>query len=188
MLLISSCTEEEDQAGILTEIEISDLVFLRQEEKLAHDVYIYAYNKYADQIFKNIATSEQTHMDKIEALLKTYGISDPAVNLRDGEFTDTHLQSLYQQLTQKVDISLKDAYIVGATVEDLDIQDIEYFQSNTNQSDILDTYDALSCGSRNHLRSYTGRLEKLGYDYIPQFISADTFQAILDSDHESCGN
>jgi hypothetical protein len=35
--------------------EISDLTFLREEEKLAHDVYIYAYEKHNDAIFLNIS-------------------------------------------------------------------------------------------------------------------------------------
>ena len=46
----------------LTDEEIEDLRFLREEEKLAHDVYLYAYEKHNIMIFQNISNSEQTHM------------------------------------------------------------------------------------------------------------------------------
>ena len=46
----------------LTSQEIDDLVHLREEEKLARDVYRYLYEGWNQWIFDNIAASEQQHM------------------------------------------------------------------------------------------------------------------------------
>ena len=43
---------------VLTENERNDLLYLREEEKLARDVYLNSFNKYGLKIFSNIASSE----------------------------------------------------------------------------------------------------------------------------------
>lgn len=179
--------ELERQTNIeLTPIETQDLVFLREEEKLARDVYLYAYDKYQHQVFYNISQSEQTHMDRVLTLLNTYGLQDPVINER-GSFSNPVLQQLYVELTAKVDISLIEALNVGATIEDLDINDLETFEANTTKVDILKVYSNLKCGSRNHMRSFNYQLDINGIEYIAQYISQDEFNEIIDSEHERCG-
>lgn len=185
----SSCSKNDDDPTIIPDIsekEKQDLKFLREEEKLARDVYMYAYDKYQQRIFNNISLSEQSHMDKILTLLNIYNIKDPVINER-GKFSNQELQDLFNELTEQSDISLVEALKVGATVEDLDIKDIDEFESNTQKVDILDVYDQLKCGSRNHLRSFTSQLELNSMDYEPQFISIDEFNDILESANEKCG-
>jgi len=160
---------------------------LREEEKLARDVYLYAYDKYGLNIFTNIAQSEQRHMDRVLTILTTYNIDDPASTER-GVFNNSTLQNLYNILTAKVDSSMLDALIVGATIEDLDIKDIEEFKTRTTKNDILDMYDNLTCGSRNHLRSYYSQILANGGTYTPQYISQDEFEAIINSSKEQCGS
>lgn len=170
----------------LTAAEKQDLVFLREEEKLARDVYLYAYDKYEHQIFYNISQSEQTHMNRVLDLLNTYGLEDPVINER-GSFSNQTLQQLYIDLTAQVDISLVEALKVGATIEDLDINDIVTSEASTLRSDILKVYSNLECGSRNHMRSFTYQLERNEITYIPQYISQEDFNAIIESDKERCG-
>ena len=170
----------------LSDTEKQDLLFLREEEKLARDVYLYAYNLYHHQVFYNISQSEQTHMDQILALLNNYRIKDPALN-EPGSFSNHTLQMLYDELTNQVDISLLEALKVGATIEDLDINDIASFESNTLKVDILNVYSILKCGSRNHLRSFIYQLDMYDYDYIPQYISEEDFNEIINSYNERCG-
>ncbi len=169
----------------LTQDEKDLLLHLREEEKLARDVYFYAFRKYGQQIFSNISNSEQTHMDQILGLINKYGLVDPAKE--EGTFTNEGLQTLYDQLTAKADLSLNDALIVGATIEDLDIQDIEEFRPFTSKADILAVLDNLQCGSRNHLRSYYSQITSNGGTYTRQFISQNMFDAIINSQHEKCG-
>ena len=183
----TSCSEDDSTTETLTNTEKEDLLFLREEEKLARDVYLYAYDTYGLTISNNISQSEQMHMDEILALLNKYGLDDPALPTR-GEFVNQELQTLYNQLTAQVDISELEALKVGATIEDLDIYDIEEFESNTDKNDLLDAYAKLRCGSRNHMRVYYSELSARGYTYEAQFISANELSDIVNSDRERCGN
>lgn len=189
--LIYSCFSEdtkdilEPQVAI-SQVEINDLKVLREEEKLARDVYIYAYNIYGNNIFTNISKSEQQHMGEILVLLKKYNIDDPALP-ENGKFTNQELQKLYIDLTEQVDMSLVEALKVGATIEDLDIRDIEDFEDRTNKVDILSTYAMLKCGSRNHMRNYYSQLENNGVTYTSQFISESELIKIITSSNEQCG-
>ncbi len=184
--LFSCKTQNETTELSLTQEEENDLLFLREEEKLARDVYLYAYDKYNFQVFANIAGSEQNHMDAVLALLEKYGLSDPASQVR-GEFTNPDLQALYDQLTARVDVSLLEALKVGATIEDLDINDIETFKDNTDKSDLLSVYGRLECGSRNHMRSFYAELLTQGFTYTAQYISQQELEAIVNSTREQCG-
>ena len=64
------------QTVALTDDETDWLTYMREEEKVARDVYLYLNEKWNVRIFKNIAASEQTHMDAIKALLDTYTIPE----------------------------------------------------------------------------------------------------------------
>lgn len=77
---------------------------------------------------------------------------------------------------------------MGATIEDLDINDIDDFINNTTKSDLLAVYDNLSCGSKNHLRAYTSQLDINGVNYIPQYITIDYYNTILSESNSGCGN
>jgi hypothetical protein len=187
--LTISCSDEttnEDQLVALTEQEKEDLLFLREEEKLARDVYLFSFDIYEDGIFKNIASSEQQHMEAVLTLLNKYGLSDPTSS-EIGVFKDQVLQVLYDQLTTASKESLLNALTVGATIEDLDINDISIFESQTTKADLLNVYDMLKCGSGNHLRSYTDRLNLLGLDYSPEYISLEEYKAIIISERVRCG-
>ncbi|SDW93101.1 hypothetical protein SAMN05444411_102492 [Lutibacter oricola] len=171
----------------LSEEEIGDLLFLREEEKLARDVYLYAYSVYNTTIFKNIAASEQTHMDAILVLLNTYNIEDPIL-AEQGKFSNEILQNLYISLIEKCNISLLDALIVGNTIEDLDINDIELNENRTEKEDLLLVYASLKCGSRNHLRNFNNQLINNVGTYTPQYINQETFNNIIISENEKCGS
>lgn len=188
-IMFSSCSNDNNTAPLasLTPNEISDLKFLREEEKLARDVYMYSFDKYQISIFNSIAQSEQQHMDSVLNLLNKYGITDPASTQR-GIFKSTELQALYNSLTAQSAISSIEALKVGATIEDLDINDIDDFINNTSKSDLLSVYDNLTCGSKNHLRAYTSQLDINGVNYIPQYITIDYYNTILSESNSGCGN
>lgn len=170
----------------LSDQEKSDLLFLREEEKLARDIYLHAWEKYQHMAFDHISHSEQTHMDKALELINKYGLTDPASTER-GVFKNPDLQALYNQLLAKTDESELDALIVGATIEDLDINDIDNLITHTTNADLLAMYDNLNCGSRNHMRAFSGQIEANGGTYTPQFISAEKYKSILESEKENCG-
>lgn len=187
LIMLSSCTDDNKISStiVLTQTEKDDLKFLREEEKLARDVYLFSYNKYQISIFNSISQSEQKHMDSVLGLLTKYGISDPA-STEIGVFVDKDLQSLYNSLTAQAGISSIEALKVGATIEDLDINDIDHFIANTTKSDLLSVYDNLTCGSKNHIRSFTSQLSLNGVTYVPQFISVEYYNTIISSPSGGC--
>ncbi|NOR83897.1 MAG: DUF2202 domain-containing protein, partial [Ardenticatenales bacterium] len=84
--------------GVLTDAEASGLLYMREEEKLARDVYLTLFELWDFQSFANIARSEQTHTDAVQRLLERYDLPDPAGGQSVGEFTNPDLQALYDQL------------------------------------------------------------------------------------------
>jgi len=192
LIAVTACSTENDDPVIeeegqveLTQAEKNMLIKMREEEKLARDVYLYLYNQYGLNIFNNISNSEQIHMGKVLELLNKYDIDDPALS-NPGGFSNQDMQNLYNQLTAQGDNSLIDALKVGATIEDLDIYDLEEFINQTDKQDIIDVFDFLNCGSRNHMRGFYNQLNNNGGAYTPQFISQQEYDNIVASQHESC--
>jgi hypothetical protein len=186
------CTKEE--TGVsgpelqLTTIEQQDLSYLREEEKLARDVYLYNKELYGLNIFGNISSSEQTHMDKVLELLELAGLEDPMKSNSIGEFNNAELAALYTELTEQSSVSIVEALKVGALIEDLDIDDIEKMMTHTTNTSVLKVYSNLVCGSKNHIRAYTINIENNGETYTPQFISVDYYNQILSESSGGCGN
>ncbi len=177
---------QENNKEILTNEEKHILRELREEEKLARDVYLYAYEKYGLPIFSNISHSEQRHMDQALYLLEKYDLGDSATRQK-GVFNSKKLQELYKRLTAKVDKSLLDALEVGAIIEDLDIKDIREFRKKTNKILIINTFNKLECGSRNHMRAFIAQITSRGRKYRPHYINESLFTEIITSPHERCG-
>ena len=159
--------------------EMAGLITMREEEKLARDVYTALSARWQNRIFANIAKSEQAHMDALLALLKKYQITDPAGTNGPGAFTDTTLQNLYGVLMEKGSVSAAEALQVGALIEDLDIADLKRHLSETDNTDITLVYDNLERGSRNHMRSFSRNLSVIGVTYTPQFITQEEYTSII---------
>ncbi len=202
-LLVSSCDDSDNSIDDLpdtTELncslnnpspsinttEANLLKHMREEEKLARDVYRKLYELYGVNIFNNISRSEQTHMDRILCLLEYYEIEDPASET-SGVFENTSLQNLYDSLIIQGSISITEALKVAATIEDVDIYDLMEFIADTTNPAIISVFDNLTCGSRNHMRSFITQLTNHGEAYTPQFIDEVLFIEIINSNKEQCG-
>jgi hypothetical protein len=168
--------------------EESGLLFMREEEKLAHDVYVQLYITWGTPIFNNIAASEQTHTDAIKLLLDKYDLTDPVGNNLMGVFVDTILQSLHDNLMADGVISLVVGLKVGAIIEEVDILDLqEQLANNVDNADIELVYNNLLKGSRNHLRAFVKELEINGVPYVPQLLTPEAYKEIIDSNMERGG-
>ncbi len=162
----------------LTNAEAADLLFMREEEKLARDVYITLYAEWGVRVFDNISGSEQTHMDKILDLLVKYGLDDPALGF--GEFSDAELQELFDDLIGLGLQSKLDALMVGALVEEVDMEDIVHAMDRTDEADILTVYGNLLAGSKSHMNAFVRNIEAItGETYVAQWISQEEVDAIL---------
>ncbi len=164
----------------LTQDEVQSLIHMREEEKLARDVYLTLYNQWNLRVFSNIASSEQSHTNAVKTLLDRYNIPDPVTNDSIGYFSDPQLGALYQTLVEQGSRSLLDALIVGATIEDLDIYDLdEALENIAVNPDVIRVYTHLVHGSENHLRAFYGQIVNRGGAYSPQYISQERFDEII---------
>ncbi len=76
-VVVASAAASTLHASGLTEAEVEGLLYMREEEKLAHDVYVTLYGIWGTPVFQNIANSEQTHTEAVKNLLDIYGLEDP---------------------------------------------------------------------------------------------------------------
>jgi len=172
--------------GELNQAEIDGLLFMREEEKLAHDVYSVMYDLWAKIVFSNISNSEQTHTNAMLLLLDRYNLDDPAEGNSIGTFTNAILQNLNDTLVASGSASLIDALMVGAAIEEIDMIDIKtYINQVEDNDDIVMVYESLLKGSRNHLRSFVSNLEKQGVIYTPQYMEPTEYEVIINSPIEN---
>ncbi len=167
---------EEDS---LSAEEIEDLIFMREEEKLARDVYIKFFQLYSIRPFSKIARSEASHMRAILFLLNRYGIEDPVGDNEVGEFTNPELAELYTQLIATGSQNEIEALKVGAAIEEIDILDLIEAMENSDNPDIDFVYSRLLRASGFHLRSFVWNLHVRGVEYVPQYLTIEEFNRIL---------
>lgn len=161
--------------------EKNDIIFMREEEKLARDVYDSMYNKWQVNPFGNIRKSERVHMDKMKALIDMFTLEDPVIKTNDepGKFMNATLQQYYHQMVAEGSNSLVNALMVGARIEEIDIKDLNEKIALTKDAAITETYKQLINASHNHLRAFVRRLKSEGVIYTPSFLNETTFNSIL---------
>ena len=127
---------------------------MREEEKVARDVYLTLYDEWGLRVFSNIASSEQQHMDAILTLINLYGLTDPVGSNDVGVFTNPDLQALYDDLLAQGLESPAAAIEVGILIEQTDIADLQTRLAATDNSNIERVYNNLLRGSQNHLAAF----------------------------------
>lgn len=143
---------------VLTEKEIEGLLWMREEEKVARDVYLTFYELYGSLVFKNISKSEQAHMDAILYLINGYKLTDPA-SAEIGKFTPG-FQTIYDGLIAEGKKGLKEALQVAVKIEVMDIADLQTSVSETKVPNLVRVYNNLMAASKNHLKAFNFNLSK----------------------------
>lgn len=169
--------------------EAAGLQFMREEEKLAHDVYVTLGDTWGLRVFDNIAAAEQQHTDAVAYWLSYYRVNDPAAGNALGKFTDPELQALYDKLVAQGKQSVVDALRVGATIEEIDILDLQERMAATTNATLDRLYGNLQAGSENHLRAFAANLKnRTGQTYAPQYLSQAEYNQIVSAASGSAGN
>ena len=161
----------------LNQSEVDGILYMREEEKLARDAYWAFGGRYGLPVFDNIAEAEETHMNSVKVLMDKYDLEDPI--LEAGEFANSDLQALYDDLVEQGNSSVEEALRVGAIIEETDIQDLLDRLAETDNEDIKMVYESLMRGSRNHLRAFVNNLERRGIEYSPEVLSQEEFDQIV---------
>ena len=205
----SSAADDQSDSEVTTILdsnEASHLIFMREEEKLARDVYLSFADMYPEQrVFAQIATeSEQTHTDVMRDKLTQYNISDPnpdtnnlpeSIGIFKGEEWGLYFTEKFEVLTKMGAVNEMEALYAGAFIEELDMHDIAECPAvmvdagyddpcglhYTDESGLINAYRSLIDGSESHLRAYVGQIEAvIGVgNYEAQYLSQDEVDAIL---------
>ena len=195
---------DSDSSATLDYNEQTHLVFMREEEKLARDVYITLGTLYPDStVFGNIDDSEQRHTNAIRDLLLKYGVEDPSTNDNVGMYTceqyGWYFTEKFTLLTEMAQASEFDAYMVGALIEELDMYDINLCPKvivetekkirseddcgrlYTDNPDVERLLSSLLEGSESHLRAYVENIEKITGEASPHdsHLPSEQVDAIL---------
>lgn len=200
-----SSTSTSTDGALIDYNEKIHLFFLREKEKLAHDVYLTLGIMYPNlTVFRKTNDAEQRHMTVVKAMIEMYGYEDPNTSDNIGGFTGEdygwYFTEKFRLLVERAFISELEALYVGAYIEELDFMDInrcpkviveesnginditECAKIYTDNSDITSLYDALLYGSDNHLKNYVKNIEKhIGEgNYLAQVLTQKEVNKILD--------
>lgn len=156
-----------------------DLLRLREEEKLARDVYTQLAKTSSLPIFRNISRAESQHMQSVERLIRGGGVGP--LNDVPGVFVVPEYQRLYESLIASGTRSPLDALNVGAKIEEMDIADLRRILTETNDPKFRQVLERLMRGSENHLRAFALQIAKQGASYKAEFLSQSEFNQIATS-------
>ena len=190
LLAVFSCNNDDSSVADLENTNLTSednaaLLYMLEEEKLARDTYTYLEDLWNINQFSNIKKSEQSHMNAVIGLLDQYDISYTLMPY--GEFNDPVIQDLYDGFINHGSVSSTNALEVGANIEDLDIVDLATYIDATTNSAMIQVFESLQCGSRNHLRSFVSAIELSGNTYEPQYLTQEDYTLIINDSQEQCG-
>lgn len=203
-LPVSPAFAENKTVPVLDEGEQLHLIFMREEEKLARDVYLTLGEIYPEvNTFTAIDDSEQRHFDTMGNKLDQYNIDDPNTDNSVGAFTGDdfgwYFSEKFEALIDRGKTNLLEALYVGAFIEELDMHDIvlcpdvivetengvgedECGLNYTDERPLETSYNNLLDGSMSHLRAYVKAIEtQIGVgNYVAQVLTQEEVDAILD--------
>lgn len=179
------CEATED---LVSEIPIDELLFLYEEEKVAMDIYNHFEELYEITPFVHISDSEARHFETLENLLLERGVLTEETVIRNdaGVFTDPELQTMYDELIERGDVSLLEALDVSAYIEEHDIQGLEQLAEVTEDEEVVDILTNLASASKNHLRAFVRNLDMRDVVYEPVLLDESYFNSIISARQQCC--
>ncbi len=143
--------------------EAETLVLMREDEKLARDVYHAFYTYWRQASWLEAMQRRQARMNRIASLLQQYELPDPLPDTRPGSFPSPELAELYTQLVKRGAQSYIDAVDVCIQIEQLDIADLQAAILESRHETLDQSYQVLLESSRytldqmSHMRQIVAR-------------------------------
>ncbi|MDO5500191.1 MAG: DUF2202 domain-containing protein [Propionibacteriaceae bacterium] len=138
----------------LSDAEKADILFMREEERLAKELYEALGDKWGVAQFDRIAASEQRHFDAMGRAVARYQLEDPSKGAKVGVYADPKLQELWDDWHGRGMESKEAAFAVGVELEKADIADLKKAIDTSDNADLDRVYGNLLRGSENHLRAF----------------------------------
>ena len=127
---------------------------MREEERLAHDLYVAFGEAWPDRRFDTISAAAARHGEATATLLANHDLPDPSVGSTPGVYAYPELQELYDAWVERGLTSKSEALAVGAELERRDIADLEAAMEATEQPDLDAVYQHIRDGSEKHLAAF----------------------------------
>ena len=122
------------------------------------------------------------HTNAIKYLLDSHNIADPVGANDYGVFTNPDFTKLYQDLTTRGSVSLIEALKVGGAIEEIDLLDLKHeLELCSEYPDVVQVFNNLSNASVRHLKAYVFNLKMQGVVYVPQYMTQEEYEAIINS-------
>ncbi len=164
----------------LTADEIEFLFAIREDEKVAKDLYTAFAGQYPTAIqFSRIAAAEATHIAAVETVLGYYEITYPALGA-PGIFADAARQAQYDGLLAKA-TTLQAALEAMTTLEEENIAAYKAVEANITNANLKLIVSNMIKASSNHLKAAVRQLATLGVIYTPIHLDQATFDDIINS-------
>lgn len=160
-----------------TTLPAHELVSALEEERVAHDLYTAAAERWNLRVFSNIASAETRHAAALAQLAAASGIALPAA--QRGIYVTPEHQRLHEQLLAIVNQSETGALGAGALVEETDISDLRRMMAVATDSGTRSILSNLERASANHLRAFVRNLRVRGITYEPKLLTAAEYQALI---------
>ncbi|OFW58356.1 MAG: hypothetical protein A2133_01910 [Actinobacteria bacterium RBG_16_64_13] len=136
------------------------LILLREQVKLARDVYAAMSTRWNTPMFQHAAAVEGPHMASVKLLLDWYRVDDPVRANPPGVFSDRRLQTAYSHLIAQGTPSLEDAYKTGAAIETELITLLLDLTGDSCPRDINLIAQALLTSAQSNLASFTRLVDR----------------------------
>jgi hypothetical protein len=132
----------------------AQLTEMREEERMARDLYTQLATSSGEAIFTRIAGAEQRHLDAVERLMTSQGMNPAAVGSTLGRYAVGEVQSAYSRWLSRGRASDQAAFKVGVELETWDIAELKAMEvpSGTSGARVV---AALLNGSEHHLTAFT---------------------------------
>ena len=183
ILLIVACSEDENSGLSMEETE--SLKFTAEQEKLSVELYLYAFSAYNLPIFQEIANKKTRHLTEVRAVMEDLDVEDPTEGIGVGVFNNTEIQTLYNQMRSRIEEGQNNAFIAALTVEESIIHFSGISLSETSNNTLIELYEAIICGSKNHFRTFYSELTT-SKSYVSQYFTQEEFSDIVNSGQEDC--
>ena len=156
------------------------IMYLVEQEKLAHDFYRSLDTMWVTDIFNRVANEEYEHVGKLSAVAAELMISVPnhfnEYPMR--QFIDNKLRHLYAELMISANFSLEDAYRTSANLEERKMVDLKMALKEPNFELENLTYKALLIGSEDNFKAFIRALNEMNSGYTPILMSPSEFEAL----------
>jgi len=174
---LAGVTPAFDSTADLTADEIEFIYAVREDEKVARDLYFSFFGTFGLKPFENIGKAEDNHIKATEKLFDYYEIDYPALS-ENGKFENAIRQKLFDSLLLKGTPELE-AFKVMAMLEESNIVEYGEVLKTIANPNIKIVIENLARASANHFKAAIRQITALGGTYTPALMTQEQYRAVI---------